>query len=73
MFSATGELEMIPGGFSSTGPQCLLKLGDGARAGRCLDVESTKTLPGGLMNVYPCKSATNGNLSLFSSMSLTDT
>ena len=52
--SATGELEMIPGGFSITGPQCLLKLGDGARAGRCLDVESTKTLPGGLMNVYPC-------------------
>lgn len=45
---------MIPGGYSKTGPQCLLKLGDGARAGRCLDVESTKTLPGGLMNVYPC-------------------
>lgn len=45
---------MIPGGYSDTGPQCLLKLGDGARAGRCLDVESTKTLPGGLMNVYPC-------------------
>jgi hypothetical protein len=45
---------MIPGRYSKTGPQCLLKLGDGARAGRCLDVESTKTLPGGLMNVYPC-------------------
>lgn len=45
---------MIPGGYSAMGPQCLLKLGDGARAGRCLDVQSEKTLPGGLLNVYPC-------------------
>ena len=54
IISDTGELEMTPGGYSITGPQCLLKLGDGARAGRCLDVESTKTLPGGLLNVFPC-------------------
>ena len=53
-FSETGELEMIPGGYSKSGPKCMLKLGDGARAGRCLDVESERTQPGGLLHVYPC-------------------
>lgn len=45
---------MTPGTYSASGPQCLLKLGDGARAGRCLDVESERTLPGGRLNVFPC-------------------
>jgi len=50
----TGELEMIPGEYSVTGPKCMLKIGDGARAGRCLDVDSERNQPGGLMHIYPC-------------------
>ena len=45
---------MIPGEYTPTGPKCMIKIGDGARAGRCLDVESEHTRPGGLLNVYPC-------------------
>lgn len=45
---------MIPGEYSVTGPKCMLKIGDGARAGRCLDVDSERTQPGGLMHIYPC-------------------
>ncbi|KAL9181043.1 hypothetical protein ACHAXT_009848 [Thalassiosira profunda] len=50
----TGELEMIPGEYSDRGPSCGIKLGDGPRAGRCLDVQSEKQKPGGLLHVYPC-------------------
>lgn len=54
LISTTGELEMIPGIYSSKGPSCAIKIGDSARRGRCLDVESEHTKPGGYMNVYPC-------------------
>ncbi len=53
-FSATGELEMIPGVYAKKGPSCGIKIGDGPRRGRCLDVQSEVTRPGGLLNVYPC-------------------
>ncbi|KAL7531217.1 hypothetical protein ACHAXR_007947 [Thalassiosira sp. AJA248-18] len=52
----TGELEMIPGEYAERGPSCGIKLGDGPRTGRCLDVQSEITAPGGLLNVYPCYS-----------------
>ncbi|KAL7434602.1 hypothetical protein ACHAXM_004281 [Skeletonema potamos] len=51
----TGELEMTPGEYSQTGPKCMLKVGDGIRKGRCLDVESTRTKPGAYLNIYPCE------------------
>ena len=53
-FSATGEQEMIPGVYAAKGPSCGIKLGDGLRQGRCLDIESEITRPGGMLNVYPC-------------------
>mmetsp|Transcript_18224 Transcript_18224/g.32102 ORF Transcript_18224/g.32102 Transcript_18224/m.32102 type:complete len:349 (-) Transcript_18224:53-1099(-) len=52
--NATGELEMIPGEYSEKGPGCGIKLGDGVRAGRCLDVQQEHHEPGGLLHVYPC-------------------
>jgi len=52
--NATGELEMVPGIYSAKGPSCGIKIGDGPRRGRCLDVESERTQPGGYLNVYPC-------------------
>ena len=45
---------MIPGDYSERGPSCGIKVGDGLRAGRCLDVQSDRTQPGGLMHVFPC-------------------
>lgn len=45
---------MIPGEYSARGPSCVVKLGDGPRAGRCIDVESEITKPGGKVNVFPC-------------------
>ena len=45
---------MIPGEYTPTGPQCMLKLVDGPREGRCLDVESERVQPGGKVHVYPC-------------------
>ncbi|KAL7548557.1 hypothetical protein ACHAWF_011857 [Thalassiosira exigua] len=50
----TGEMEMIPGKYSERGPSCGIKMGDGPRLGRCLDVESTVNKPGGMLNVFPC-------------------
>lgn len=52
--SATGELEMIPGIWSEKGPSCGIKIGDGARMGRCMDVESETFTPGGKLNIFPC-------------------
>ena len=45
---------MIPGIYSEKGPSCGIKIGDGPRQGRCLDVESDRNEPGGLINVFPC-------------------
>jgi len=45
---------MIPGVYAEKGPSCGIKVGDGLRKGRCLDVESEITRPGGMLNVYPC-------------------
>lgn len=53
--SETGELEMIPGVYSEKGPSCGIKIGDGPRMGRCLDVESDRTEPGGELNIFPCQ------------------
>jgi len=50
----TGELEMIPGEYSEKGPSCGIKLGDGPRRGRCIDVQSEQKGPGGLLHVFPC-------------------
>jgi len=50
----TGELEMIPGVYSEKGPSCGIKIGDGPRVGRCLDVESERTRPGGKLHIFPC-------------------
>ncbi len=47
---------MIPGVYSEKGPSCGIKIGDSPRRGRCLDVESERTQPGGYLNVYPCSS-----------------
>ena len=51
----TGELEMTLGDYSQTGPKCMLKVGDSIRKGRCLDVESDRTMPGGYANIFPCE------------------
>lgn len=45
---------MIPGEYAVKGPSCGIKIGDGPRQGRCLDVQSEITDPGGLLNIYPC-------------------
>lgn len=45
---------MIPGVYTPAGPKCMLKIGDGPRAGRCADTESAVTKPGGLLNIFPC-------------------
>ena len=45
---------MIPGEYSETGPSCGIKLADGPRSLRCLDVDSERAVPGGPLNVYPC-------------------
>lgn len=45
---------MIPGVYAEKGPSCGIKIGDSPRKGRCLDVQSEVTRPGGLLNVYPC-------------------
>ena len=45
---------MIPGEYSETGPSCGIKLADGPRSLRCLDVDSERAAPGGPLNVYPC-------------------
>lgn len=45
---------MIPGVYAEKGPSCGINIGDGPRKGRCLDVQSEVTRPGGLLNVYPC-------------------
>lgn len=47
-------MEMIPGEYSEKGPSCGIKLGDGPRKGRCLDIDSESTEPGGKVHVYPC-------------------
>ena len=45
---------MTPGHYSEKGPSCGIKIGDGPRMGRCMDVESDRTEPGGALNIFPC-------------------
>jgi len=45
---------MTPGHYSEKGPSCGIKIGDGPRMGRCMDVESDHTEPGGALNIFPC-------------------
>ena len=45
---------MIPGVYTEKGPSCGLKIGDGPRQGRCMDVDSEHTEPGGHVNIFPC-------------------
>ena len=46
-------MTMEPGEISEIGPSCMLKQYGGLRNGRCLDVESERIEPGGLLQVYP--------------------
>jgi hypothetical protein len=45
---------MEPGEISEIGPSCMLKQFGGLRNGRCLDVESERIEPGGMLQAYPC-------------------
>ena len=49
-----GTLSVKPTLYSPTGPRCSLTLADGLRQGRCLDGESERVQPGGILHAFPC-------------------
>ena len=48
-------MNVTAGLYIETGPQCMFKQMDGIREGRCMDGESSRTQPGGEVQVFPCR------------------